>query len=188
MHSGTYITVIKKRTDKLKQEPLLTLGDQLTDKASKAFQECFDRFSKDEKMSFQDCEEFTKTALGNRSQTSSEAIVKALFEEYDSEKKGYLTSESLKTFYLVRARKNPNAVWQNLKNFGYGNDLKFEENSKEIDTTSVNQLPRYILANTPKYFNLLFNLFSNQINSYIFYRIRRRNWFNCLASNYYACS
>lgn len=169
LQSGITISIVKKQIEELKQEPLLNIKEELTEKATKVFQESFERFSKDGKMSYQDCGEFTKAVLGNsqklgnRSQNSVDEHVKILFDEYDPEKKGYITFDSFKTFYLKAAKKSPQVVWQNLNQLGYMKDLSKNEVSSNSDKTSINQLPRFILANTPKYFDLLFNLFSISI-------------------------
>ena len=157
--SSTCVTVSRRRRSDFKQEELITEKRVLTERARTVLAEVFARFSIEGKMTVKKCEEFARAVTSNPRVTPNEKAVSDLFANFGEKGKDYLTLEQFLRFYEDSAQKRPRAVWDNLSALGYRPDLKKFDDDTASQQVPADKLPRYLLANTPKYFGLLFDLF-----------------------------
>jgi len=174
--SGATISVTKKFfTDSTKHESLLTADGKLHKKVQEALTEIFHRFvSPEGNMSLVDLVKFTKVAvcifngiwcyicIGDYTVSETDNRVKNLFNRCTTLEKPYITLDKFLKFYEISAKEKEKTVWMNLAEFGYRPENLFvqEKNISSSDQIeNCRQFPRFLLANTEKYFLLLQNLF-----------------------------
>ena len=146
---------------------LLTPEMRLTEKAQRAFTEIFARFSKDGKMSLDDCVNFTKAATGDFNATQQDMRVKNLFNRFATETENYVVLDQFLKFYEAAAKERERTVWMNLSELGYDRDMLMCGGEPLLGTGTAAgaalipaaKLPRNLLANNPDYFDLLLKIF-----------------------------
>lgn len=161
------IKVTKKKEEINTKTELLTDGNKLSEKAKKAVEEIFNKYSTEGKMNKLNATIFFEKCSGQNNSSLVSAKVDNLFTGYDPADKGYIIKENFIKYFERTATIHPQGVWEILTNLGYDTDLD-PMNTKKISPTIISvlpqQLPRYILSNNPKYFQFLFNLLS-KLNS-----------------------
>ncbi len=159
--TGATVSVSRRRKSDFKQEELLDKGG-LNERARQAFSEIFGRFSTEGQMTTVQCTAFARAVSGGTS--ANEKSVSFLFDKFGQKGCDYITLEQFLKFYEDAARNKTRTVWDNLLALGYRPDLRrFDDNSGIVQIPSE-KLPRYLLSNTPKYFTLLFDIFSTVLS------------------------
>lgn len=108
------------------------------------------------------CVEFTRSCTEEPCSEEDPRVV-GLFAEYDGDHDGKIVLEEFLTFYLGCALDKEEVVRQNLHAHNYRYDLKLQpldgqdENLLQVRKESL-EMPRYILANDPLFFDNLFSL------------------------------
>ena len=113
-----------------------------------------------ELMSKEGCAGFTRVVLGVNEISPNDHHVEDLFKRYDYDDDGYVTFEGFTQFFLdaINIDNKTAIVWENIKCFGYRNDLKKSNEQLENSITKENYelMPRYVLGNNQLFFNVLF--------------------------------
>ena len=159
------MTITVSKNPKLEDIPkvILISNGVFTPKAQEVFREIFDTFSTNGKMSKEQCTEFVKVAVDSYDViTVDDSRIKYLYDKYDVDKDGFITSDDFTQFFFdsIEVDKKLSVVWENIKAFGYRNDLK--KLNEPIDNYNNDGdyfiMPRYVISNEQKYFEPLFNL------------------------------
>lgn len=143
------------------QADLLSKTGQVLPQVIKVFNEWYDNYSTDGKMTREDCAKFVKAVTNARDDIApDDHRVNFLFSTYDLENLGYCPRDGFVSFYVDATRKpeKKNTVWENLKNMGYRNDLKRLDEPYEFHNIDKTVLPRYKLAHNESFFNTIFYL------------------------------
>ena len=163
---GTKINIVKNNIlEEIPKVPLIK-NNQLTEKAKKTFSEIFDMYSTNGKMSKEQSGNFIYkvTESHNYIGPNNRKVIK-LFEKYDYDKDDYLDLEGFYNFfYDAIINDKINTVWDNIKVFDYRNDLKklndpIDDFNNDCD---YKFMPRYILSNDQKFFDIIFNIQNNE--------------------------
>ena len=173
IYDGEILKATKRSSDWRLNVELLTPEKKLTEKAKQAFTEIFGLFSKDGQMSEENCATFIKACCGMAPLANdrlvdfavdiSDSRVQDVFKGYDPSKRKYLVLSDFLQFYEKSAQDSYQTVCENLKTLGYGADLTRATPTATVFTSRIEdcrRLPRYILANNAKSFELLFNISS----------------------------
>ena len=161
LQNSQKITINKKSNiESIPQVPLV-INQQFTPKALSVFHEIYDMFKlPNELMSKEGCAGFTKVVLGVNEISPNDHHVEDLFKRYDYDNDGYVTFEGFTQFFLdaINIDNKTAIVWENIKCFGYRNDLKKSNEQLENSITKEDYelMPRYILGNNQLFFNVLF--------------------------------
>ncbi len=149
---------------------LMTPEMKLTEKAQKALTEIFARFSKDGKMTLEDCVGFTKAATGDLNATPYDIRVRNLYNRFATVDRSFVSLEQFLQFYEGAARERERTVWMNLSELGYSREMLLCGGgtvpvSAEVNPTTIPaaKLPRNLLSNHTEYFTLLLNIVRIQI-------------------------
>ena len=126
-------------------------------------------YSSDGKMNREQCAQFACRAVDSNEPISpDDQRVKFLFNKYDSDKQDYLDINGFFQFFIdsILIDKKVSTVWDNIKAFDYRYDLKkLNEPLDDYNNDCDYQImPRYILSNEQKFFDIIFNIQNNQNN------------------------
>jgi ubiquitin carboxyl-terminal hydrolase 34 len=166
--NGIKINIAKSNIlEEIPKEPLIDNG-QLTEKAKKVFAEIFEEYSTNGKMDKEQCSKFAYKAMDSHNPINSndEKIIE-MFEKYDYDKDDLLDLKGFYEFYLDSLLLNKETiVWDNIKAFNYRYDLKkINDNLDDFNNDSDYEfMPRYILSNQQKFFDIIFNILINENN------------------------
>ena len=80
-----------------------------------------------------------------------------IYDQYDSDKDGYLTEENFLSFYEYSTKRNEGTVWNNLETFGIRNDLE-DLTQLDISYPEPESLTRHLLFKNKEFMTLLINL------------------------------
>ena len=143
-------------------------NDQLTKKAKKTFSEIFEMYSSNGKMNREQCGNFVYKVIESKSYIGpNDKRVIDVFNNYDYDKDDYLDVNGFYNFFYDSIMQDKlKVVWENIKVFDYRNDLKkinepLDDYNKDCD---YKFMPRYILSNEQKFFDIIFNIQTNQNN------------------------
>ena len=84
----------------------------------------------------------------------SQNKVDKIYEQYDTDKDGYLTESDFISFYEYSAKVRESTVWSNLEMFGIRNDLE-DLRELEIVYPQPESLVRHLLFNNQQFMTLL---------------------------------
>jgi len=143
------------------QAELLNKNGQVVPQVIKVFNEWYDTYSTEGKMTREDCAKFVKSVTNARDDIANDDHrVNFLFSTYDVENIGICPREGFVSFYVEATRKPEKklTVWENLKNMGYRNDLKRLDETYEFHNNEKTVLPRYKLSHNESFFNTIFYL------------------------------
>eukprot|EP00743_Colponemidia_sp_Colp-15_P003962 GILK01004274.1.p1 GENE.GILK01004274.1~~GILK01004274.1.p1 ORF type:complete len:2187 (+),score=414.92 GILK01004274.1:440-6562(+) len=150
--------MVSKRTANQQRVALLTSEGQVIPQAAKIFLEWFHRFAKDGKMDRQGIADFIHSCTGDACKATDQRV-STCFTRFDSGAKNYLVEDDFLEFYRSACRERVEVVWSNLYTHGYRHDLKrTDDDEGESDDVDQTTLPRFILTQNQKYFELLFRL------------------------------
>jgi len=158
---GTDTIQVKKRDVKFVPKIDLTKNKRFTEEAKKVFEDIFEKFSENGRMSRENCAEYTKACLGDDNIRIDSYQIEGIFKDHDKENKNYLALEDFLDFYENASNTREATVWKNLSELGYGSDLKtLDSQTNDADDNLVKtiKLPRYLLSNSAEYLSLLFSL------------------------------
>ena len=97
--------------------------------------------------------------------TTHDKRVNEFFDRYDREGRGYVSREDFIALYHGAARHKPQVVWSNIHSSKYTNSLKSPEEQAASRPRSLEELPRYKIAHTQRYFDMLFSILDRQDES-----------------------
>jgi len=143
------------------QADLLSKSGQVVPQVIKVFNEWYDNYSTEGKMTREDCARFVKAVTNARDDIApDDHRVNFLFNQYDIENSGFCPRDGFVSFYVDCSRKPEKklTVWENLKNMGYRNDLKRLDEPYEFHNIDKIVLPRYKLSHNENFFNTIFYL------------------------------
>ena len=166
---GTKINIAKSNIlEDIPKVALIKDGD-LSEKAKKVLSEIFDMYSSDGKMNREQCAQFACRAVdSNEPIPPEDQRVKVLFDKYDTDKDEFLDVNGFFQFFIesILIDKKVSTVWDNIKAFDYRYDLKkLNEPLDDYNNDCDYQImPRYILSNEQKFFDIIFNIQTNQNN------------------------
>jgi hypothetical protein len=146
----------------------LTENGEPTKETLKMFNEWFDMFSENGKMTLVTCGKFVKAATNSRENIEpSDTRVADLFKEKDSNGDNLLEREEFIDFYVESVKNKEQIVLENVHAMGYRNDLKKMNEPYYEENTEPEKLPRYQLATNDEFFEAIFNSFleNNSIDS-----------------------
>ena len=154
------ITLNKNTTviDKIQKVQLMDGGEALP-RFRQVLKEIFEYFTKDGKMTMEDCAAFATVATNSIEQLpSTDTRVTYVFNNYDKDKDGIIYEEDFALFFKDAAMTKLDVVWDNIKACNYRNDLKKIHEPIDEYNNDRNAMPRYILSKNQKYFNTIFAL------------------------------
>lgn len=122
LKKGETLHCFQKPTDKIPELPLLDENQMLTQRAKEVFNEIFNEYSHEGKMTKEDCTRFVTGCTGNHC-TVEDQNIQRTFEQYDKDKDNILTLQDFLDFYTDSARTKKQTVWLNLQTLHYRNDL-----------------------------------------------------------------
>lgn len=96
-------------------------------------------------MSKPQCQKYHQRCVGEVSSMSENKVDK-IYEQYDTDKDGYLTESDFLSFYEYSAKVRESTVWSNLEMFGIRNDLE-DLRELEIIYPQPESLVRHLLFN-----------------------------------------
>lgn len=143
------------------QADLVNKSGQVTPQLNKVFNDWYDQYSTNGRMTREDCAKFVKNVTNARDDIQADDHrVNFLFTTYDIQNESYIPREGFVSFY-VECTKKPDkkaTVWENLRNMGYRNDLKRLDEPYEFHNIDKTLLPRYNLSHNESFFNTIFYL------------------------------
>jgi len=147
------------------KQPLIKNG-KFTEKAEKTLCEIFNIFANEDRLMDQEsAARFATVATDSYEPLLvDDSRVKHLFELYDFDKDGFVTLEGFLKFFhdSIEVNRKVDTVWDNIKAFGYRNDLKkFYEPLDEYNT-ELHLMPRFLISKNQEYFNTIFSLQDEQ--------------------------
>lgn len=128
----------------------------LNEKCKGVLRSMFREYSQCGLMSKPQCQKYHQRCVGEVS-TLSENKVDKIYEQYDTDKDGYLTESDFISFYEYSAKVRESTVWSNLEMFGIRNDL---EDLRELEITypDSESMVRHLLFNNEQFMTLLIKL------------------------------
>ncbi len=107
-------------------------------------------------MSKPQCQKYHQRCVGEVSSLSENKVDK-IYDQYDTDKDGYLTEADFISFYEYSAKVRESTVWSNLEMFGIRNDL---EDLRELEITypDSESMVRHLLFNNQQFMTLLIQL------------------------------
>ena len=121
------IKVQRNTLDSLIPQVELLINGEVVPECIKIYNDWYDYYSTDDKMSKEECAKFVKAVTGTRDDIAvDDPRIKGLFDTYDKNKDGFLDREDFVGFYRECALKpeKKRVVWDNMKTMGVRNDLK----------------------------------------------------------------
>ena len=126
-------------TPVIKPEPLIMGGEgeipYINPKAVRAFKTVFNVYQVDSKMGPNELVKMCEVVLDERNLSTEFPQVKETLAKYDKEKKGYLTEEDFVTFYKDATFSKSGAVYQNLRNLNFNDQLVLNTNTENFEPT-----------------------------------------------------
>ena len=150
------ILVSKKSMDNIPKTPLIDSNKQMIPKAVEIFTSWFHKFAIDGMMNAQGCADFVRSCTNDTCKADDRRVIE-LFKTYDDDKDGFISHKNFMEFYRSACLDRETVVWSNLASNGYRNDLK-KLSEVEESFVDIKTLPRYILSQTEKSFDLFFNI------------------------------
>eukprot|EP01084_Bolivina_argentea_P148710 259945_1 len=164
LRDGIQIIVMKKDMKSERMSLLNGTPSRLVDAAKKALKEIFNEFStnSDGTMANDDMRRYI-LACGAGENSASKSRIQQIFTQHGTSR-GFndrLSINGFYSFYRTACIDRPDHVWNDLQVFKYRYDLRKEDEARKEEESLLNAkpttLPRYILTNNSKYFNILFN-------------------------------
>jgi len=155
------IKVQRNTLDSLIPQVELVLNNEVVPDCIKIFNDWYDFYSTEGKMTREDCARFVKAVTGSRDDISiDDPRIKGLFDTYDTNRDGLLEKEDFVGFYRECALRpdKKRVVWENMKTMGIRNDLKRLDEPYELYNSEKTLLPRYNLAHNEELFQTIFSL------------------------------
>lgn len=149
------LVVSAKPTPTVESEPLTSMEDILNPKALKCFKEIFEMFSVQSLMYKENCAAFTRYCLNDKCEADDQRVTD-LFNKYDLDHDEILQEDDFIRFYTDSAIRKPVVVWQNLKAFGYREDLTKYSEDAEIEL-QMEDLARNCVTQHETLFNFVFD-------------------------------
>ena len=121
------IKMQRNTLDSLIPQVELLINGEVVPECIKIYNDWYDYYSTDDKMSKEECAKFVKAVTGTRDDIAvDDPRIKGLFDTYDKNKDGFLDREDFVGFYRECALKpeKKRVVWDNMKTMGVRNDLK----------------------------------------------------------------
>lgn len=121
------LKITRNTLDSLIPMAEICVNGQVVPECVKIFNDWYDTYSTEGKMTREDCARFVKAVTNSREDIGVEdQRIRGLFETYDKNKDGLLEREEFVGFYLECSLKpeKKRVVWDNLKTMGIRNDLK----------------------------------------------------------------
>ncbi len=140
----------------------LTKNGKFTEKTEKTLTDIFFIFANENNLMDQESAARFATVATDSSEplVLDDCRVKYLFESYDFDKDGFVTLEGFLKFFhdSIEVNRKVDTVWDNIRAFGYRNDLKkFFEPLDEYNN-DLGIMPRYSISKNQEYFNTIFKL------------------------------
>ena len=166
---GTKINIDKSNILEYIPKEVLIKDGQLSEKVKKVLTEIFELYSTEGKMNREQCAQFAYRAVeANEPISADDQRVKIFFSKYDYDRDDYLDINGFFQFFIdaILIEKKVSTVWDNIKAFDYRYDLKklnepLEDYNNDDD---YRIMPRYILSNEQKFFDIIFNIQNNEKN------------------------
>lgn len=117
----------------------------LNEKCKGVLRSMFKEYSQGGLMSKPQCQKYHQRCVGEVSSMSENKVDK-IYEQYDTDKDGYLTESDFLSFYEYSAKVRESTVWSNLEMFGIRNDLE-DLRELEIIYPQPESLVRHLLFN-----------------------------------------
>ncbi len=142
----------------------LVEGNKIVPELQKIFEDWFEKFQNDGKLTSIELIEFIKKSTQIfENITNKDIRIKRILQDYDGGQKGYLVKDEFLAFYVDSALEQGKReiVWDNLRKMGIRNDLKKlndEINVKPLEEDK-SKFPRYCLSKDSEFFNSLEELF-----------------------------
>jgi hypothetical protein len=140
----------------------LTKNGKFTEKTERLFCEIFTTFSNESGLMDQEsAARFATIATDSHEPLLvDDSRVKHLFETYDFDKDGFVSREGFLKFFhdSLEVNRKVDTVWDNIRAFGYRNDLKkFSEPLDEYNF-DLHVMPRFVISKNQEYFEEIFAL------------------------------
>ena len=162
LQSGETLTAYKLQVEEeVVNAPLTGPDGQLTEKAKEIFNEWFDMYSDNGKMTKETCSLFIKGCTGEQPSPNDDRIG-TLFKMYDSNNDGFIEREEFLLFYQISSKNKPETVRENLRSHNIRNDLKKLSEVTEESTFQTEDMPRYRISRNQQQFDLLISLLDRQ--------------------------
>jgi len=156
IRNGDTLIVSKQSNTNIPKAPLFMPDGELNPKVAKIFLTWFHKFAKEGKMNPEGCAAFIHSCINDGCKADDDRV-KETFAKFDSDKDGFLDENDFLEFYKRACEARSHVVWSNLNSHNYRADLKREDEveEEEVDKTI---LPRYILTNNQRNFEMLFKI------------------------------
>ena len=164
MRDGITIHCMKKDLKSERVSLLVGTPARLVQTAKNALQQVFQQFASndDNTMSSDDMKKYIlKCGAGENS--ASKTRIQTIFTQHGTQRSAYqdrLSLQGFYNFYRTACMDRPDHVWNDLNVFKYRYDLRKEDEARKEEEALLDAkpetLPRYILTNNDKYFEILF--------------------------------
>jgi hypothetical protein len=147
--------------EKLIPQSELTNSGNILPEVVSIFNEWFDKFSVNNKMTKELCAKFVSQVTNTKDEIKEDDHrINSLFMLHDKNRDDLLEREEFVAFYTDCATtpSKKKVTWENLRNMGIRNDLKKFEDPYQTYNEDKTILPRYELAYNEDFFNTIFYL------------------------------
>ena len=154
---------------KIEDKNLLDSNNRVIPEAEKIFNDWFDYYSTNDKMTANDIAQFIKDVTNSREEIKiNDSRVLSLINEKEELNEGYIEREKFVNWYINATLSKPQLVLENIKATGYRGDLKKINEGFYYENNNKESMIRFILGNNNQLINVLFNIM-NKGNIDVYY-------------------
>lgn len=148
--------LVAEKKSTVEKVSLCEADGSLNEKCKAVLRSMFREYSQCGLMSKPQCQKYHQRCVGEVSSLSENKVDK-IYEQYDTDKDGYLTETDFLSFYEYSAKVRESTVWSNLEMFGIRNDL---EDLRELEITypDSSSMVRHLLFNNELFMTLVIKL------------------------------
>lgn len=115
--------LVAEKKSTVEKVGLCETDGSLNEKCKAVLRSMFREYSQCGLMSKPQCQKYHQRCVGEVSSLSENKVDK-IYDQYDTDKDGYLTESDFLSFYEYSAKVRESTVWSNLEMFGIRNDLE----------------------------------------------------------------
>ena len=143
----------------IRDKDILDSQNNVIEEAVQIFNDWFDKYSLNNKMSAKDLAHFVKDVTNAKEEINvDDSRVTGLMNEKNGNHDGYIERDEFVNWYKNAAIKRPSLVLENIKATGYRGDLKKINEGYYEENKDKNSMLRYILGNNDLLIKVLFEV------------------------------